>query len=111
MSRAASVALSSYSRTFRTSGVVARGAAFGQRHGVDRVLAVLNSPAVIYSACQIASALRVPLSTLVWDPPEQLAAELQLNRYATRRLLDDFGDALRASSKVAVVSEGMKAAQ
>src|SRR5450756_2357215 len=48
-SRAASMALSSYSRSIRTGGVVDHGTAFGRRHDVDRVLAVLNSPAVIYS--------------------------------------------------------------
>src|SRR5665647_2987933 len=45
VSRATSMALSSYSRSIRTARVVDHGTAFGRRHAVDRVLAVLNSPA------------------------------------------------------------------
>jgi len=80
---------------------------YGQQQDVEQVWIVLNSLSLIGAAKEIADGLDVPLRTLVWDPPEYLAIRKGWDRFSCGWLLQRFGQALRHSEKVMVVSQAM----
>jgi hypothetical protein len=80
-----------------------------REQGVQRIFAVLNNPLIMAVAARVASALDVPLVTLVWDPPEYLLLQSRFDRYSRSLLLGDFRKCLGASTQVAVVSENLQA--
>lgn len=75
---------------------------------VAHVFAVLDNPLVIAIARRVAGKLGVPMTTLVWDPPDYLLRTCRYERFGRGRLVAEFRRCLRASSAVAVVSEAMQ---
>ena len=89
--------------------VVREAVAFGRAERVEAALVVLNGTTTIVSATSIAAGLRVPLYTLAWDPPAyRLADAWGLRGSLLSGYLHDFDDALRASTRTAVMSETMR---
>lgn len=82
--------------------------AFGQRQTVSQVWAILDSPSVIGVARRIAESLQVPLKVLVWDAPELLASQLQMDRWSRARMLREFDQILSTCDALAVVGETMQ---
>jgi glycosyltransferase involved in cell wall biosynthesis len=75
---------------------------------VDRIFAVLNNSLMMAVAHRVADALDLPMTTLVWDPPEYLFQLSRFDRSSRARLLKEFQRSLARSQQVAVVSETMQ---
>jgi len=76
--------------------------------GVQQVFAVLNNAMVFSLAHRVARSLRLPLVSLVWDPPDYQLRVSKFDRWSRSALLGEFRQSLAASSRVAVVSETMQ---
>lgn len=105
----ASLAVSEYIRLVQTPDLVRRAVEFGRVHHVEQVWAVLNSPHVIHTARHVAEQLRVPLTVMVWDPPERIADELKVHPWTRRALCDEFERVVRFAARVGAASDGMRA--
>lgn len=81
---------------------------FGREYRVDKVLMILDTTTTIAMGAEVARQLSVPLLSLVWDAPEYFLVIRKWDRYTRKRLLARFGETLRLSEKVAVVSETMQ---
>lgn len=82
----------------------------GRKVGAAQVFAVLENPLTFAVAHRVASRLRVPMQTLVWDPPEYLCRTAGFDRWSRKNLLREFHRTLAASTRVAVVSDAMRRA-
>ena len=80
----------------------------GQNAQVDQIFAVLESPLTFALAHRVAADLRVPLVTLVWDPPEYLVQTSGYDRWSRKSLLREFQRSLASSHRIGVVSETMR---
>jgi len=89
--------------------LVNKAVIFGRNQKVELVIATLDSIATIQLAKPVAVSLGVPLVVIVWDPPKyNLCNKYRLDNYSCTRLLRNFDDAVRFSSRCSVPSEGMK---
>lgn len=108
VSRASGFCFRSYFHIVRAKTIIARAVRFGRQHNVQLIWAALDDPMIIRIARHIAEALKVPLVSMVWDPPEYQAMYLGYDPLWKRRLLDEFGKVMRASVRCSVASEPMK---
>lgn len=76
----------------------------------QQVWAVLDCPAAIDLASEVARRLGKPLSVMVWDAPELLIDQLQLDRWSAKRLLKQFDATIRRAERVGVIGEPMESA-
>lgn len=97
-------------RLSRVGGLIREACTAGYECKADVVWAVLDSPMVIHIARAVAERLSVPLLSQVWDPPDYLCLNEQIDTWSARFVRRDFGAVLRASSRCAVVSEAMQQA-
>lgn len=74
---------------------------------IGQVFAVLDNAMMFALAHRVAGRLGVPLVSLVWDPPEYLLRQAGFDRWSRAGLLREFQRSLKASRRVAVVSETM----
>lgn len=81
---------------------------FGRKHHVDKVWMILDTATTIAMGVDVALELGVPLLSNVWDPPESFLQQRRIDRFSRSRLIKRFGETLRLSEKVAVVSESMQ---
>ena len=76
----------------------------------DLLWAVLSSVGVIHAASQVTRSKGLNLVSTVWDPPEYLCGNLRLDKVAKADLLNAFGDLMKRSQRVSVMSEWAKEA-
>jgi glycosyltransferase involved in cell wall biosynthesis len=81
---------------------------FGLENRIEKVWMVLDAATIIAMGPDIAQRLGVPLISLVWDPPDYLLKNRRMDHLTRSKLLKCFGNTLRQSERVAVVSENMK---
>ncbi len=91
----------------KVAGIVDKVVDFGKTHDVESVWITLNSVTLISIGAEVARRLNVPQLGLVWDPPDYIARGCGFDRLSRRLLLKYFGEAMRISDRVAVVSEEM----
>ena len=72
------------------------------------ILAVLDNPLMMLIAHRVAQALGLPMTSLVWDSPDYLLSRHGFDRFSQRYLVGEFNKCLKASQRVAVVSEAMQ---
>ncbi|HET8725895.1 MAG TPA: hypothetical protein VFO41_00160 [Alphaproteobacteria bacterium] len=80
---------------------------FGRRHGVDRVMAVLEGQTLVTQSVMVAEDLSVPLHSLVWDPLQWWLTTHDVNLLIARFSLNQFDQALRRSQVCGAASEAM----
>jgi hypothetical protein len=69
----------------------------------------LAGPTMINIASELREELAIPMVTTVWDPPEYaLSHYWGITGRSLDRVLDNFGDAIRASERCGVASQEMK---
>lgn len=83
---------------------------FAQAQRIEQVWAVLDWPAIYYLAPRLARALDVPLIVTVWDPPESILLNGQLDRFSREIALRDFDNAMLTAVGGATMSQGMQRA-
>ena len=84
-------------------------AAFAAQTKPDLMWVPLAGPTMINIARALPSRLGMPMITTVWDPPDYaLAHYWGIRGHALARVMDRFGDAIRASVRCAVASAEMK---
>lgn len=88
--------------------IIRRTVDFGHQYKVQRVLATLHGPTVMKIALPVARQLGIPLSVLVWDPPEYILTNYRLDRLTRMTLLRTFAATLRAADRCGVMSEAME---
>jgi hypothetical protein len=76
-----------------------------KRERSERVFVVLDNAVLIAIGRDIAKALDVPLSVLVWDPPDYVLRTAGFGRVLRSHLLGAFEATLAAATDIAVVSE------
>lgn len=87
--------------------LVSRAQGFGRRQRSQLVWAVLDRPVLFALAHRVADALGLPMVTTVWDPPEQLVANVGLDRFSRGHALDQFGLSLTKSLTCSVMTSYM----
>lgn len=80
---------------------------FGREFGAEMVWCVLQGQTMIRLAAPVAAGLGVPLYTHAWDPPDWWMRANKVDRRSARRVLDKFGETLRASTRFAAASQAM----
>ena len=86
-------------------------ASFAEQTRPDLVWVPLAGPTMINIAATLRERLDLPMVTTIWDPPDYaLAHYWGIRGHALTRVLNRFGDAMRASVRSAVASGEMKAA-
>jgi hypothetical protein len=100
--------LHQYIRRVCVPDLTVRAVRFARLQRVELVWAVLNDPTLVYLARRVATRLNVPLVVTIWDPPEYLAMNLDLDPVTTRILLREFAHTLRSAARRGVASEGMQ---
>lgn len=88
--------------------LVNQAVAFGKQHHVGLVWAVLHSPTSVRMAKPVSDALRVPLVTTVWEPPDYTMRVYQVDRFVLTSLVAQFDETVRASVRCGVASHPMK---
>jgi hypothetical protein len=78
--------------------------------GCDKVFAILDCPTVMQVATAVAQRLQKPLVVMVWDAPELLADQLNMDRWSTANMLQQFAATIQQAEKVGVICEQMKQA-
>jgi hypothetical protein len=76
----------------------------------NRVWAVLDCPTIIQIAKPVAEKLDKPLSVLVWDAPELLVKQFQMDRWSAANMLARFSNTIQHSDRVGVICEQMRTA-
>ena len=90
--------------------LVDRVAEFAGRTNPERIWVPLAGPTMINIAAQLREELGIPMITTVWDPPDYaLPHYWGITGRSLDRVLDNFGDAIRASDRCGVASREMKA--
>ena len=100
-------ATETYRRLAEVPPLVKRAVAFGRRHRVDAVWAVLEGQTMVRMAVPVARQLGAPLFTLVWDPLSWWMAAHKVDRLNAVLALRQFDRAVRASTACAVASWAM----
>ncbi|HOO18287.1 MAG TPA: hypothetical protein PLU99_14425 [Phycisphaerae bacterium] len=95
-------------RRLHRPNLVRRVVAFAREHQVELVWAVLNQPVTYGVAPAVADCLNVPLVVTVWDPPDSVCLNANLDRFSTALAVRDFERALGRASRCGVISEAMQ---
>lgn len=83
--------------------------AFGKAFGVDKIWLVLEGQTMVRLARPLADALRVPLSTQIWDPFGWWLRANRIDVRTSRQLVDEFDAVIRQCDSVAAASFPMAA--
>ncbi len=94
-------------RVFVVPRLAKQVVAFGRRHNVDVVWAVLQGQTVTQIAADVAERLNATLITQVWDPLSWWLHDNQIDRFNRRSALADFDRALRKSRTCLTASWAM----
>lgn len=79
-----------------------------RKEGAQQLFCVLNNPLMFSLAHRVAARTGLPLISLVWDPPDYLLRQAGFDRWSRGWLVAEFEKSLKASRRVAVVSENMQ---
>jgi hypothetical protein len=93
----------------KISAVSAEIVRFAQRHQVQQIWAIYNTPAVVMITQAVQHALQVPLYSQVWDDIEHICRQMNFDRLSRRRVRTVFSRLLGISERTAVISENMAA--
>ncbi len=107
VSAATSYSLHTSQREVYAPYLAHKGAAFGKKHGVNLLWAVLDSPLVIYTAYRVAKLLNIPMVVTVWDPPETFGVWQSQAKVTLQNLLSEFDKNMRMAIRHGVASENM----
>lgn len=80
---------------------------FGKLHQVEAVCALLDVPAIIHLAPNLAKTLNVPLYSIVFDVPTWYMNAVNMDPYSIRYTMRRFVEALKLSTCCAVASKPM----
>jgi glycosyltransferase involved in cell wall biosynthesis len=103
----ASYALETYQEFITCRRLVDRIVRFGRDFGADAVWCVLQGQTEVRVARPVAAKLGGPLFTMTWDPLQVWLDAHEVNPLTQRRVLRQFGAALRASDGFAAASWAM----
>jgi hypothetical protein len=82
---------------------------FAERTKPEIMWVPLAGPTMINIAAELREEVGIPMITTVWDPPDYaLSHYWGLRGRSLDRVLDNFGDAIRASERCGVASQEMK---
>jgi len=79
-----------------------------REHSCEAIWAILNTPAIIWSALTISRAVRLPLYSMVLDPLQFVTHNICLDP-AVKQIEDRFVETLQNSQRVAVIGPSMAA--
>ncbi len=92
----------------RIAAAVRACADHARSRNVEEIWSVLDTPASIAVAAQVADVLGLPLRTLVWDDIEHNVRYFGLDRFTAAACRRNFEAAIRASTSLAVIGETMR---
>lgn len=81
--------------------------AFGKEHHVERMVAVLYDPSITMMVEEIADKLNVPLTCIIWDPPQTTMLFMGYDKYARSIVMDKFVSVLKRADRISVPAIGM----
>lgn len=79
-----------------------------KRNNIEKVWATLSSPELILLAKALYDREKVNLYSTIWDIPEYLLANNNINYFLSSHIQKIFGEVLSVSKKISVIDEGMK---
>lgn len=97
-----------FTRRVRDKNAVQQALKFARTFKPDLIWTVLETPLMYRLPRQIATTLRLPLVTTVWDPPETVCGGLGWDRWSIQFAEQDFAASMRQSLRSSVVSENMQ---
>jgi hypothetical protein len=74
----------------------------------DKVWAILDCPTIIQIAVSTAERLKKPLVVLVWDSPELLVKQFNMDRWSASAMLAQFRTTLGRAERIGVICEQMQ---
>ncbi|HJD63222.1 MAG TPA: glycosyltransferase [Rickettsia endosymbiont of Degeeriella rufa] len=80
---------------------------FAKKHKVDTIWIILQGQTIVRLARPLAKKLPVPLYTQVWDHFEWRLRSHYIDKYTSKRLLEEFNEVLKYSTCCATASWGM----
>jgi hypothetical protein len=95
------------SRHWYERSLVRQTLEFGRRLDVQLIWAVLDRPVVYRLAPAVADLLNVPLVSTVWDPPDSVCVNANLDRFSAAMAVRDFDRALSRATRCTVMTEAM----
>lgn len=81
---------------------------FIQRVKPQRIWAVLNSTVTIDACEYVARRINTPFFVHVWDDPQHILTQRQLDRYTRSRTLRRFTHLLKTAKRIGVICENMR---
>jgi hypothetical protein len=96
------------SRRVHEPKLIRQAGAFGRTHRVELLWAVLDQPVLYRVAPAVADLLNLPLIATVWDPPDSVCINANLDRASAAMAVYDFQRALGRASRCAVMTEAMQ---
>lgn len=102
-----SLVMETYTHQVDVARLAREAIAFGKDFGAEAVWCVLQGQTMIRLARPVAQGLGVPLLTQVWDPPGWWLRARKVDRFSSAGVLDEFGRALRASTRCGTASWAM----
>jgi len=97
-----------FTRWARDKNAVQQALKFARAFKPDLIWTVLETPLMYRLPRRIATTLRLPLVTTVWDPPETVCGGLGWDRWSIQLAEQDFAASIRQSLRSSVVSENMQ---
>lgn len=88
-------------------GLVPQIAAFAKEVSADRLAVLLDTPAIICLAREVAAATRLPLYSIIFDEPDLYLRAFHYSSKISTRIRTEFDCAVRESVRVAVASDPM----
>lgn len=79
-----------------------------QKHAVDRLLVVLESPQLMMVSEAVLRLISIPITSLVWDHPEHVIGLFGHNGQCRRRLLKAFDKVISNSAGLLTVAEPLR---
>lgn len=87
--------------------IIKKAIEFGKQNQVDCVWGILQGKTMIVSALKIAKGLGVPLLTQIWDEPEWILSNTNLDQQTKEEVLKEFDRAIKSSIICAAASSPM----
>jgi len=102
-----SIVMETYNSIFRENEIIRSTVDAAREFNADAIWFIVEGHSMIRMEYKIAKALRIPVFTLVWDPPGWWLRENRVNRFTKKKTLERFNDLLRLSKRTATASWAM----
>jgi Glycosyl transferases group 1 len=88
--------------------IISNAVRYAQEQKVERIWAVIAGPAMVYIAKEVAQRLKLPMTSLVWDPLDYVCKDRGYEEFTRGLIMKQFDRAIALSENCGTASDGMK---